>query len=138
MGVSVEVPKPRKHEVIEDVWFGEEGTGDGPYVFTAPPTGTVLSAFLLNEGSQTQWYDVIAAKLEWLREGFDEETWDHLVERMEDPTDPFDSNVMAAMHDALVQELARRPFTSSSASTPTRSRSTGAAARKRKGATSGT
>ena len=138
MPVAVDIPKPRKHEVIEDVWFGDEGTGDGPYVFTAPPTGTVLSAYMLAPNDPTErYYAVVEAKIEWLREGFDEDVWAHLEDRLRDPADPLDSDVMTAMHDALVQELSRRPFTSSNGSTSTPSRSTGAVTRRRKAETSG-
>lgn len=133
--VSVARPEVRRHEVIEDVWLGDEGS-DGPYTFTAAPVGTVLSAYLLADG-ENAWLTVRQAKVDWLREGFDDDTWVHIEERLLDPADWWNPDAMDNLHDALVAEVAARPFTSSSASTRTRSRSTGAAKPRAKGATTG-
>lgn len=125
---------PRKHEVVEDVFFGE----DGPYTFTASPIGGVLSAYLLtDDDGEARTLAIMRAKIDWLEAGFPEEDWAYLTDRVKDPEDPLNSYHLTAMYDALTEEVTNRPPTSSPRSSGTRPAKRGAAKPKLRTETSG-
>lgn len=123
--VSIDVA-PRPHEIIEDVYFGD----DGPYTFTATKTAGMLSA-LLSGGAYGM------AKLRWLQAGFDEDDWAGLDARLNDPDDPLAAEHLHEMADALLEEVTNRPPTLPTASSGTRPAQTGAGKPKRRASTSG-
>lgn len=135
ISVSTGNTKARPHEIIEDVWFGDVGNpyqSEG-YTFTAGPVPDLLSAYLIDDDGEF----TIKAKTNWLRDGFTEEDWDEIQERLKDPEDPLRAIHVYEMFNVLVAEVSKRPFTSSSASSGTRRRNTGAAKPKAKASTSG-
>lgn len=114
--------KARPHEVIEDVFFGD----DGPYTFKATKAAGMLSA-LMGTGTPAEKNQAFsAAKLDWLHAGFTKKDWEHLSGRLEDLADPLDTQHLYTMADALLEEINSRPPTSSTAASGTRSGRTAA------------
>lgn len=137
VGINIETPKARPHEVIEDVWFGEEGTPyqAEPYTFTPGPAPDLLSAYLMDEEEAGEY--ILRAKAKWVREGLHEDDWAEVEARIANPDDPLKAAHVYHMYTALMEEVGKRPPTSPSGSSRPPSRSTGAAKRKPRGATSG-
>lgn len=128
----------RPHEVVEDVWFGDEGNEwqEDAYVFTAPPAPDLLSSYLI-EDEEDQITNTIRAKARWLEEGFGPEVWAEVQARIKNPKDPLRTAHLFEMYNALMSEVTKRPPTSPSGSSRTPSRTTGAAKRKQQAGTSG-
>lgn len=136
--INVGTSKPRPHEVIEDVWFGEPGNEwqSEAYVFTAGPIPDLLSAYLYEDEDQSADF-IIKAKAGWVRDGLDPEDWAEVQARIADPDDPLRSTHVFDMYAALMTEVGKRPPTSPNGSAAKSSGTTGGAKRKRKAETSG-
>lgn len=129
----------RPHEVVDDVFFGD----DGPYTFTAGPMPDLLSAYLLEDEDEAT-IKIVKGKVTWVLAGLDRSVasdedvsdYTYILSRLDDPKDPLQSKHILAMYDLLVAEVSKVPPTSQPASSPQRQRA-GAAKPKRKAATSG-
>lgn len=153
VGISTEAPSRRPHEVIEDVWFGDEDGPDslGPYTFTAGEVPDLLSAFLYaDENAQIE--ATVRAKFRWLEQGFSEvvdevegdgdelehlTAWQEIQAAIADPDHWMRTRHLFGMYNALMEAVTNRPPTSPSGSSHTPPRRAGAAKPKRKAATSG-
>lgn len=113
----------RPHEIVPDVYFGD----DGPFEFSAGPTGDVLSAFLIEGTEEEVLRAQLQAKIRWMRRGFHPDDWRHLQDRVDDPEDPLQIRHLLEMYGELVEAVSGRPPTSRSGSVDTPSPSTGAA-----------
>lgn len=132
MAVRINV-EARPHEVIEEVWFGDDL---GPFTFTATEAADLLSALLLDDDDE-RTVATVKAKIKWVRAGFAEEDWALVEKRLADPTHPLRTTHLLDMFEALSSEVAMRPPTSSGGSSSTPPRKSGGGKQKRKGSTSG-
>lgn len=130
----------RPHEIIDDIWLGD----DGPFEFSPPKVGRLLSAALSGGSKSTTEeaeYRAMIARQEWLRDGFHPDDWSHFMARIEDEQDGLDWGHLIgsenSLMEALLERVSNRPTTSSGGSSASPRRNTGGAAPRPKARTSG-
>lgn len=103
----------------EDVYLPgptPEDEAEGPFPFTYPRVGSLISAQRrLKDMSQVEAASAeLDSMLDWVRDGFAPDAWEHIDARVNDPADLLDHEHLVKLYYLLNENSTGRPTSSSS------------------------
>lgn len=112
MVINVEVQEDTQERPTEEVHLGHEG----PFIFTYPKMGRIMTANLRIKGLPKNEAEAIMADtmLTWLAKGFGPDAWAYIQGLVDNDDHPLDTEHLFDTFRLLVQAHAKRPSTSSS------------------------
>lgn len=108
--MALQINTDARPDEVEEVFFGD----DGPYEFVTPKIAPLIAAMRKLQYDQSDEAGMVALEAQdrWLRNGFGEEQWERIQERLDDDDDPLDFWHLEQVFEALFQQVSGRPPTS--------------------------